>query len=83
MSLNDSSGERLLYTPLLTRLIIGITKSPKKVNSPVPYTLEWLAKICSTRVVPERGIPTIKIGNALFIILPYLLSDLFVVRMLI
>ena len=31
-------------------------------NSPAPCTFEWLARICSTKLVPERGIPRIKRG---------------------
>ncbi len=31
-------------------------------SSMVPSTREWLARICSTRVEPERGSPTMKIG---------------------
>ena len=33
-------------------------------NSLVPSTNEWLAKICSSNVEPDRGKPTIKIGSA-------------------
>ena len=29
----------------------------------VPSTKEWLAKICSSRVEPARGKPTMKIGS--------------------
>jgi hypothetical protein len=32
-------------------------------NSIVPSTAEWLARICSTKVEPERGSPTMKIGS--------------------
>ena len=31
-------------------------------SSIVPSTREWLARICSIRVEPERGRPTMKIG---------------------
>src|SRR5271155_5061643 len=31
-------------------------------SSIVPSTCEWLARICSIRVEPERGRPTMKIG---------------------
>ncbi len=31
----------------------------------VPSTREWLARICSTRVEPERGSPTMNIGAGL------------------
>ena len=34
-------------------------------SSMVPSTREWLARICSTRVEPERGSPTMKIGAGL------------------
>ena len=34
-------------------------------SSMVPSTCEWLARICSTSVEPERGSPTMKIGAAL------------------
>ena len=34
-------------------------------SSIVPSTCEWLARICSTRVEPERGRPTMKIGARL------------------
>ena len=33
-----------------------------KGNSPPPVTCECEEIICSTKVVPERGMPTIKIG---------------------
>ena len=44
-----------LFRTLLTVLLISF-------SSPAPVTREWLAKICSTSVVPERGIPKTKIG---------------------
>ena len=47
----------------LKYLIIDLT-SGKKFNSSPPKTLGWLDNICSTRVVPERGIPRINIGVA-------------------
>jgi len=34
-------------------------------SSMVPSTHEWLARICSTSVDPERGRPTMKIGASL------------------
>ena len=37
-----------------------------KGNSPAPITCGWDDIICSTRVVPERGIPTIKTGICFF-----------------
>ena len=33
-------------------------------SSKVPSTIEWLARICSIRVEPERGRPRMKIGAA-------------------
>ena len=38
--------------------------SPIMRSSPAPNTREWLAAICSTRLVPERGKPTIKTGTS-------------------
>jgi hypothetical protein len=32
-------------------------------SSCVPSTCEWLARICSINVEPERGKPTMKIGS--------------------
>ena len=32
-------------------------------SSMVPSTCEWLARICSTSVEPERGRPMTKIGS--------------------
>ena len=32
-------------------------------SSPAPNTWEWLASTCSTRVVPERGMPKTKTGR--------------------
>ena len=32
-------------------------------SSPAPYTSGWLAIICSTKLVPDLGIPKIKIGE--------------------
>ena len=34
----------------------------KGVSSPPANTVEWEEMICSTKVEPERGIPTTKIG---------------------
>src|SRR2546430_5097336 len=33
-------------------------------SSPAPNTCEWLARICSVSVVPERGRPTMKMGRS-------------------
>ena len=38
-------------------------KSCNIVNSPAPCTCECEANICSTSDVPERGMPTINIGD--------------------
>ena len=35
-----------------------------KRSSPAPKTCEWLARICSVSVVPDRGRPTMKIGRS-------------------
>ena len=32
-------------------------------SSPAPWTFEWEARICSTKVVPDRGKPTTKTGR--------------------
>ena len=34
----------------------------RSLSSPAPETREWLAAICSTRLVPERGMPTTNTG---------------------
>ena len=34
------------------------------LSSPAPKTREWLAHICSTSVVPDRGIPTMNTGSS-------------------
>ena len=39
--------------------------SPASSISPAPKTWEWLARICSTSVVPDRGSPTTKTGISL------------------
>ena len=36
--------------------------APAWGNSPAPKTMEWLEMICSSNVVPVRGMATIKIG---------------------
>ena len=35
---------------------------PRSRNSWVPSTIEWLERICSMRVEPDRGSPTMNIG---------------------
>ena len=35
----------------------------KVTRSPSPLTLGWLARICSTKLVPQRGIPRMNIGS--------------------
>ena len=37
-------------------------RSGKKFNSSPPKTFGWLDSICSTRVVPDLGIPRMNIG---------------------
>src|SRR5579883_3617311 len=37
---------------------------PKALSSPAPCTSGWLARICSTSVEPERGMPRTKMGTA-------------------
>ena len=37
---------------------------PISLNSPAPTTREWLARICSVRLVPERGMPTMMMGSS-------------------
>ena len=39
--------------------------SRARVISPAPKTWEWLARICSMSVVPDRGSPTINTGRSL------------------
>ena len=34
----------------------------RHLGSPAPHTEGWLARICSTRVLPDRGRPTTKMG---------------------
>ncbi len=36
---------------------------PRSGSSITPSTSGWLARICSTRVDPDRGRPTMKIGS--------------------
>ena len=42
----------------------GESRTRQNSNSPAAATSGWLDRICSVRVVPERGIPTIRIGVA-------------------
>ena len=39
--------------------------SPASLISPAPKTWQWLARICSTSDVPDRGSPTTKTGTSL------------------
>jgi hypothetical protein len=38
---------------------------PLDRRSPAPHTCEWLARICSTSVVPDRGMPMMNTGRRL------------------
>ena len=60
--MNYQITKRLIFSTLkylFIRFGIKLTSSP-------PKTFECEANICSTRVVPERGIPTINIGDKSF-----------------
>ena len=41
----------------------GLEVSRTSASSPAPYTSGWLASICSTSVVPDRGSPTMNTGR--------------------
>ena len=39
-----------------------LTEMGNKSNSPAPWTSEWFDIICSIKLVPDLGMPRIKIG---------------------
>ena len=59
-----ASESRLSFSKARREGIV-LNSTPSSVTSPAPCTAGWLARICSTSVVPERIMPTIKIGKSL------------------
>ena len=59
-----SVGEHLADSrrPLPPRAAVSRADRAMSGSSMVPSTCEWLARICSIRVEPERGRPTMKMG---------------------
>ena len=55
----------LCRSPALALVASVAAVRPISSNSPAPNTWEWLVAICSTSVVPDRGMPTMKTGSSL------------------
>mmetsp|Transcript_866 Transcript_866/g.1810 ORF Transcript_866/g.1810 Transcript_866/m.1810 type:complete len:218 (-) Transcript_866:624-1277(-) len=61
-SASDSACSRPVATAFDTRSTIVPALEPNTESSPAPYTWGWEASICSTRVDPERIMPTTNTG---------------------
>ena len=65
-SLPASIGSTCCVVPRRWRSLASVAAiRPISSNSPAPNTWEWLDAICSTSVVPDRGMPTMKTGSSL------------------
>jgi len=62
-----SQATRQIRVLFCVFLGVGLERSEDVADVPQfagPVTREWLAAICSTRLVPERGMPTTRTGIA-------------------